>query len=108
MLQLSTNADNVALPAYTRRPHAAAAAAAIDRYLLPAGHTAANLQQGARQADRQTDGRTPYRYIDSAPSIGLNPAEVLIGRGKPSDPFANYLLIHSVARLYLREFVLAL
>jgi len=44
-----------------RRPHAAAAE--IDRYILPAGLTAANLQQQGcccgsvlEQTDRQTDG----------------------------------------------------
>jgi len=40
-------------------PHSPAAAAAIDRYLLPAGPTAANLQQrrAATGWDRRTDGR---------------------------------------------------
>ena len=37
--------------------------AAIDRYLLPAGPTAANLQQ----PDYGTDGRTPYRCTDPDP-----------------------------------------
>ena len=51
-------------------PHSHAAAAPIDRYLLPAGPSAANLQQ--RVCCRgsvlgQTDGRTPYRFIDPAP-----------------------------------------
>ena len=36
-----TYTDNVALPAFSNRTHTAAAA--IDRYLLPAGPTAANL-----------------------------------------------------------------
>ena len=41
-------------------PHSPAAGAAIDRYLLPAGPTAANLQQTVVHAwtDRQTDRRT--------------------------------------------------
>jgi len=61
----------VALPALARRCCGAAAAeltpagrAAIDRYILPAGPTAANPLHAAaageldRYADRQTDGRT--------------------------------------------------
>ena len=45
-------------------------AAATDRYLLPAGHPAANPPHTAAavdRQDRQTDGRTPDRYIDPAP-----------------------------------------
>ena len=60
-----------ALPAYSS-PHAAAAA--IDRYLLPAGPASANGQQPSSGfaavcpcRDRQTDGRTPCRFIDPAP-----------------------------------------
>ena len=61
-------ANNVALPAF-HPLHAAAAArlAPIDRYLLPAGPTAANLQlqricfYGPMLG--QTDGRTPYHCI---------------------------------------------
>ena len=48
---------------------AAAAPAAIDRYLLPAGPTAANPSQLHAAVDRwgrKTDGRTAYRYVDSA------------------------------------------
>jgi len=55
-----------------RSPHAAAAA--IDRYLLPNGLTAANLQQRVYrsgpmlgQTDGRTDGWTMYRFIDPAP-----------------------------------------
>ena len=53
-VQLPTYADNVAPPAF------AAVGAAIDRYRLPAGPTAANLQQSVVHAwtDRQTDRRT--------------------------------------------------
>ena len=43
--------------------------AAIDRHLLPTGPTAANPPHAAAAVDRwvrQTDGRTPYRYIDPA------------------------------------------
>ena len=42
--------------------------AAIDQYLLPAGPTAANPPHAAAVGkwDRQTDGRTPYRFIDPA------------------------------------------
>ena len=46
------------------------AAAAIDGYLLPAGPTAANppqLRAATDRTDGQTDGRTPYSYIDPAP-----------------------------------------
>ena len=41
----------------------------VDRYVLPAGPTAANPLHAAAAVDRwdsETDGRTPYRYIDSA------------------------------------------
>ena len=54
--------------------NAHSAPAAIDRYFLLAGRSAANLpvavgavDQWDRQTDRQTDGRTPDRYIDPAP-----------------------------------------
>ena len=63
--QLHTSADNAALPAFARRDATAAARllltagrAAIDRYLLPAGPTAANPPSGVRrmgQTDRRTD-----------------------------------------------------
>jgi len=47
-----------------------AGAAAIDRHLLSAGRSAANPPHTAaavdRRADRQTDRRTPDRYIDLA------------------------------------------
>jgi len=54
-VQLPTSAVNVALPAF-----AAGRRAAIDRYLLSAGLTAANPQQrraAGEYRDRQTDGR---------------------------------------------------
>ena len=47
--------------------------ATINRYLLPPGLTAANLQRvsccvpGLGETDGQTDERTPCRYIDPAP-----------------------------------------
>ena len=50
-------------------------AAAIDRYLLPAGPTAAIPPHVAaagewnRQTDGQTDGRTPDRSVDPASRI---------------------------------------
>jgi len=83
-IQLTAYADNVALPAFARRTPLLLSArrAAIDLYLLPAGHIAANLQQQVccswsmlGQTDEQTDGKTNrhtdggtlYRYIDSAP-----------------------------------------
>ena len=52
-VQLPTSAVNVALPAF-----AAARRAAIHRYLLPAGPTAANPPRvaAAGERDRQTDG----------------------------------------------------
>jgi len=59
--------------ARVRPPHAAAAA--IDRYLLPAGLTAANLLQRGlllcahAGTDGRTDGWTPYGFIDPAPHI---------------------------------------
>jgi len=67
-------ADNVALPAFAAARRAAAwlqltaGRAAIDRYLLAAGPTAANpqLQRAAvrwdRQTDRRTDGRPTVAY----------------------------------------------
>ena len=61
----STYADNVALPAFARRPALSPAAAAIGRFLLPAGPTAANAQQrrAAGEWDKQTDGRTDARQL---------------------------------------------
>ena len=66
-VQLPTSADNVTLLAFAdERP----AAAAVDRYLLPVGPTAANPTAHAAAAidkwDRQTDRPTPYRYADPA------------------------------------------
>jgi len=57
----------MALPAFA----AAERRAAVDRYLLLAGPTAANPQhrRAVGEWDRQTDGRTPYRYIDPIPHI---------------------------------------
>ena len=71
-VHLPTYANNVALPAFTRRAPLLLSAghAAIDRYLLPAELTAANLQQRVCCCEpmlEQTDGRTPYHYIDPAP-----------------------------------------
>ena len=50
---------------YARAPHSSAAAAANDRYIVPAGPTAANLQQRAagpcwdrRAGDRRTVSQT--------------------------------------------------
>ena len=63
------------LPAFAAERRAAAplllttASAAIDRYLLPAGRTAANPQRRSAAGelwDRRTDGRTDDRYIDPA------------------------------------------
>jgi len=65
-VQLPTSAVNVALPAFAAGRRAAtplplsAGRAAIDRYLLSAGLTAANPQQrraAGEYRDRQTDGR---------------------------------------------------
>ena len=74
-VQLPTSAVNVALPASAAVRRRAAAPrccgtgrAAIDRYLLAAGPTAANPPHAAAagERDRQTDGRTPCRYVDPA------------------------------------------
>ena len=63
----------MALPAFTRRTPLLPMPA-MQQSILPAGPTAANLQQRVccsgpmlGQTDRQTDGQTPYRYIDHAP-----------------------------------------
>jgi len=62
---------NVTLLAFAAERRAAAPLllsadrAAIDRYILPAGHTAANLQQ-RNAAGELWDRRTPVRYIDPA------------------------------------------
>jgi len=63
----------MALPAFTRRTPLLRMPA-MQQSILPAGPTAANLQQRVccngpmlGQTDRQTDGQTPYRYIDHAP-----------------------------------------
>ena len=45
--------------------------ATIDRYILPAVPTAANLAAADRRTDRQTDGWTPYSYIDPVPCTVL-------------------------------------
>jgi len=65
----------VALPAVAAASHAAlrllvtAGRAAIDRYLLATGPTAANLKQEhvAARWDRQSDRRILDRFIDPAP-----------------------------------------
>jgi len=58
-------ADNVALPAF------AECQAAIDQYILLAGHTAANLQQwNGMQWINVTDRRT-YRQMDTVTSHRL-------------------------------------
>ena len=51
-------ANNVALPTSA---HQAATAAATDRYLLPAGPTAAVCGSWMGQTDRQTDARQMHR-----------------------------------------------
>jgi len=72
-VQLSTSAANVALPAIAAR----LMLAAVNRYLLAAGPTAANPQQQHaaagwdRRTDRRTDGRTPDRCTDPAPHAGI-------------------------------------
>jgi len=48
----------------------APAPAALDRYVLPTVRSAANPPHSTaavKRWDRQTDGQTPYRYIDPAP-----------------------------------------
>jgi len=60
---------NVALPAFAAVCRAVASCC-CDQYLIPTGPTAANPQLTAaagewnRKTDGQTDGQTPYRYID--------------------------------------------
>ena len=58
-------------------PHAAAAA--IDRYVLPTGPTAANPPHAiyCRGRMRHTDGRTPYRFIDPPHIIRAVPITVM-------------------------------
>jgi len=51
-------ANNVALPTFA---HQAATAAATDRYLLPAGPTAAVCGSWMGQTDRQTEARQMHR-----------------------------------------------
>ena len=73
-VQPPTSAANVALPASAAARRAAAPCccgagrAAIDRYILPAGPTAANPPHDAATGERdgQTDRRTAYRFIDAA------------------------------------------
>jgi len=64
-VQLHTSADNVTLLAFAAERRAAAAAA-IDRYLLPAGRTAANPLQ--RSIDRTGTDRGTDTQTDTVPS----------------------------------------
>jgi len=66
-----TSALNMTLPAAGAR-----APAVIDAYLLPAPR----LQQAADidRRDRQTDGRTPDRYIDPAPRTMRTSAPIMV------------------------------
>jgi len=74
---LVNSAANMTLPAFAAERRAAApmllGAGAVDRYVLPAGRSAANPPHAAasderwgRQTDRETDGRTPDRCVDPA------------------------------------------
>ena len=70
-VELPTSAVNVALPAFAAARRAAAPCscvaerAVIERYLLyPPSHRIHALVVG--EWHRQTDGRTPYRYVDPA------------------------------------------
>jgi len=66
MRQLTTY---VTLLAFAAERRVAVRRAAVERYLLPTGPTAANrtlLQQSIDGTGGQSDGRTPYRYIDRA------------------------------------------
>ena len=76
-VQIPTSADNVTLLTFAAQPHAAEAPlllgvqcwAAIDRYLLPARHSAANpphTTAAVDRWDRQTDRETPDRYTEPA------------------------------------------
>jgi len=71
-VQLPTSADNVTLLAFAAAERRAAVRRVIDRYLLPAGPTAANPPQRyavVDRWDRQTDRRTPYRFTDPAHTV---------------------------------------
>ena len=75
-VQPPTPADNVALLAFTAccgELLLGAGRAAVDRYLPPAGPTAANPPHAAAAGewDRQTHGQTPFRYIGPAPHTRL-------------------------------------
>jgi len=63
-VQLPTYADYVALPAFALRTPILLRAEqqSIDISCAPGPQ-----QQICRQTDRQTDGRTPFRYTDHAP-----------------------------------------
>ena len=90
-VQLPTSADNVALLAFAAARRAAtwlrlaAGHAAIDRYLLVAGHTAANPPQRRatnQMLERWTNGRTyrrtPDRYIDPVQHTGQRQCQQII------------------------------
>ena len=68
-VQLRTSADNVELPAYAAARRVAAdrqlaGRAAIDRYFMSAGSTAATPQQRCADGiEEQTDGRTDARQL---------------------------------------------
>jgi len=68
--------------ALQRRP--CPAAAAVDRYLPPARHTAANPPQRVGQTDRQT----PDRYTDPAPhTMRAVPINIAVGSARPRREF---------------------
>jgi len=77
VFSLVNSAVNMTLPAFAAERRAAAplllGAGAVDRYVLPAGrsaanppHAAASVERWGRQTDRETDGRTPDRCVDPA------------------------------------------
>jgi len=77
----------MALPAFTAGRSAAPPLllGALDRYVLPTVRSAANPPHSTaavKRSDRQTDGHTPYRYIDPAPhtmrEVPINIVNILV------------------------------
>jgi len=66
-VRISTEANTGVLKYNPQNSSRDTAPAAVDRYLLPAGRSAANLRSAVAAVDRwnrQTYARTPDRYID--------------------------------------------
>jgi len=54
----------------------APAPAAVDRYLLPAGRSAANPPHAGAAVDRRTDGRHCRRWVHGQPEVSLSLLEI--------------------------------